>query len=172
MYKQSRVAARTAAGGQPNPSCRPKCASRTEPLQVEVRHESMKTDGFQLVLGDRRVAPSRVARQACSVAPLGRNCSPFWAARAVGAAEQPCRATELGATGRHCPACLNGATGLLCHATGPGRGPPRPLVISLVTPMHVARQGGPRHRLRGTGPARLASVAPLSRCMHWHDKGY
>jgi len=38
--------------------------------------------------------------------------------------------------------------------------------------VHVARQGGPRHRRRGTALARAASVATLSRHMHWRDRGY
>ena len=42
----------------------------------------------------------------------------------------------------------------------------------LVAPVHVARQGGPRHRRRGAALARAASVATLSRHMHWRDRGY
>ena len=42
----------------------------------------------------------------------------------------------------------------------------------LVAPMNVARQGGPRHRPRGAGPARPASVAASSRQQKWRDKGY
>ena len=57
---------------------------------------------------------------------------------------------------------------------------PRTLALSrqpawrdrLVAPVHVARQGGPRHRRRGAALARAASVATLSRHMHWRDKGY
>ena len=43
---------------------------------------------------------------------------------------------------------------------------------SLVAPVHVARQGEPRHRRRGAALARAASVATLSRHMHWRDSGY
>ena len=43
---------------------------------------------------------------------------------------------------------------------------------SLVAPVHVARQGGPRHRRRGVALARVAIVATLSRHMHWCDRGY
>jgi len=42
----------------------------------------------------------------------------------------------------------------------------------LVAPVHVARQEGPRHRRRGAALARAASVATLSRHMHWRDRGY
>ena len=42
----------------------------------------------------------------------------------------------------------------------------------LVAPVHVARQGGPRHRRRGAALARAASGATLSRHMHWHDRGH
>ena len=42
----------------------------------------------------------------------------------------------------------------------------------LVAPVHVARQGGSRHRRRGAALARAASVATLSRHMHWRDRGY
>jgi len=42
-----------------------------------------------------------------------------------------------------------------------------------VAPVHVARQGGPRHRRRGAALARAASVATLSRHMHWREQtGY
>ena len=61
-----------------------------------------------------------------------------------------------------------------------GRHGPRTLALSrqpawrdrLVAPVHVARQGGPRHRRRGAALARAASVAALSRHMHWRDRGY
>jgi len=36
----------------------------------------------------------------------------------------------------------------------------------------VARQGGSRQRRRGVVLARAASVAILSRHMHWRDRGY
>ena len=57
---------------------------------------------------------------------------------------------------------------------------PRTLALSrqpawrdkVVAPVHVARQGGPRHRRRGAALARAASVATLSRHMHWRDRGY
>ena len=49
---------------------------------------------------------------------------------------------------------------------------PPPLSPSLVAPVHVARQGGPRHRRRGAALARAASVATLSRRMHWRDRAY
>ena len=49
---------------------------------------------------------------------------------------------------------------------------PPPLSPSLVALVHVARQGGPRHRRRGAALARAASVATLSRHMHWRDRGY
>ena len=63
---------------------------------------------------------------------------------------------------------------------GGGRRGPRTLPLSrqpawrdkLVAPVHVARQGGPRHRRRGAALARAASVATLSRHMHWRDRGY
>ena len=42
----------------------------------------------------------------------------------------------------------------------------------IVAPVHVARQGGPRHRRRGAALAWVASVATLSRHMHWRDRGY
>ena len=57
---------------------------------------------------------------------------------------------------------------------------PRTLALSrqpawrdrLVAPLHVARQVGPRHRRRVAALARAASVATLSRHMHWRDRGY
>ena len=61
-----------------------------------------------------------------------------------------------------------------------GRRGPRTLALSrqpawrnnIVAPVHVARQGGPRQRRRGAALARAASVATLSRHMHWRDRGY
>ena len=45
--------------------------------------------------------------------------------------------------------------------------------IGLVAPVHVARQRGPRHRRRGAALVQAASVATLSRHMHWRDQtGY
>ena len=55
---------------------------------------------------------------------------------------------------------------------GGGRRPARAQDIGLVAPVLVARQGGPRHRRRGATLARAASVATLSRHMHWRDRGY
>ena len=49
---------------------------------------------------------------------------------------------------------------------------PARMARQLVAPMHVTRQRGPRQRRRGAALARAASVATLSRHMHWHDKGY
>ena len=42
----------------------------------------------------------------------------------------------------------------------------------LVAPVHVARQGGSRHRRRDAALARATSVATLSRHMQWRDRGY
>jgi len=61
-----------------------------------------------------------------------------------------------------------------------GRRGPRILALSRqpawrdrhVAPVHVARQGGPRQRRRGAALVRAASVATLSRHMHWRDRGY
>ena len=50
--------------------------------------------------------------------------------------------------------------------------PARAQDIGLVTPARMARHGGPRHRRRGAALARAASVATLSRHMHWRDRGY
>ena len=50
--------------------------------------------------------------------------------------------------------------------------PARALDIGLVAPARMTRHGGPRHRRRGTALARAASVATLSRLMHWRDRGY
>ena len=55
---------------------------------------------------------------------------------------------------------------------GFGGMPARAQDIGLVAPVLVARQGGPRHRRRGATLARAASVATLSRHMHWRDRGY
>jgi len=61
-----------------------------------------------------------------------------------------------------------------------GRRGPRTLALSrqpawrdrLVAPVHVAQQRGPRQHRRGAALARAASVATLSRHMHWRDRGY
>ena len=51
------------------------------------------------------------------------------------------------------------------------RRPARAQDIGLVAPVHAARQGRPRHRPRGAALAWAASVATLSRHMHWRDSG-
>ena len=49
--------------------------------------------------------------------------------------------------------------------------PARAQDIDLVALVHAARQGRTRHRPRGAALARTASVATLSRHMHWRDSG-
>ena len=44
--------------------------------------------------------------------------------------------------------------------------------IATVAPVHVARQGRPRQRPRGVGPAPPASMAGLSRQPQWRNRGY
>jgi len=63
------------------------------------------------------VAPFRVARQNCALAPPQAKCSPFWAVGKHGAAERVCRANKDGATILLCRANGNGATKGICHAT-------------------------------------------------------
>jgi len=43
---------------------------------------------------------------------------------------------------------------------------------SIVVPLHAAQLGGPRHRRPSAALAQAASVATLSRHMHWRDRGY
>ena len=52
------------------------------------------------------------------------------------------------------------------------KGLPRAHDIGLVAQVHAARQACPRHRPPGAALARAASMATLSRHMHWRDKGY
>ena len=63
------------------------------------------------------VAPFRVVRQNCALAPPQAKCSPFWAVGKHGAAERACRVNKAGATKLLCRANRNGATKGICHAT-------------------------------------------------------
>jgi len=63
------------------------------------------------------VAPTRLARQNCALAPSQAKCSPFWAVGKHGAAERVCRTNKDGATILLCRANGNGATKGICHAT-------------------------------------------------------
>jgi len=50
--------------------------------------------------------------------------------------------------------------------------PARAQDIDLVALVHAARQGRARHRQHGAPLAWAASVATLSRHMHWRDRGF
>ena len=99
----------------------------------------------------------------------------------------PPKRPDLGGSGVGRPAattcCCSGRGGVRERKGGwgrRGRRGPRTLALSrqpawrdrLVAPVHVARQGGSRHRRRGAALARATSVATLSCHMHWRDRGY
>ena len=99
----------------------------------------------------------------------------------------PSKTPDLGGSGGRRPAAApwtrSGRGGVREGKRGwgrRGRRGPRTLALSrqpawrdnIVAPVHVARQGGPRHLRRGAALARAASVATLSRHMHWRDRGY